>query len=333
MLSRIVPYALAPHALALTLFLACAAAASEAPFRAVAPLNEPGPAGEESALQDALGRLLIRVTGRRDAADLMGLFPPAARIVRQYRVVEGSRLEAEFDEALVRRVLEEANESVWDGERPALAVWLVLDDGERWLLRPMEFSEGSARALDARGVFSDALNRTLGEVSELRGVELRFAAPLEQVLAPRCLEQLWTGFFDCLPDAGAELLMLGRVAMPSAPEDVEWSLRENGQWGRVWESDAAEAVHTVTDMLAARFMATRGPTRSYLLVVSPVADLKTYVRIRTELDALSAVREWRVDGAVRDSLRFRITSRTAEGPLREALGSLGIPFELSRVDS
>ena len=99
------------------------------------------------------------------------------------------------------------------------------------------------------------------------------------------------------------------------------------------ESGAAEAVHAVTDMLAARYMATQGPVRSYLLLVSPVPDLAAYERLKAGLEALGAVREWRVDGAARESLRFRITSRTAEAPLREALGTLGIPFELSRVES
>lgn len=333
MLSRIVPYALVLHALALTLALAPAAAASEAPFRSVAQLTEPGQAGVERALQDALGRLLIRVTGRRNAADLLGRFPPAASIVRQYRVVQGSRLEAEFDEALVRRVLEEANEGIWDGHRPALALWLVVNDGERWLFRPLDSSESAAVTLDVRIVFSGALSRTLSEVSELRGIELRFAPLPDPAAARQCAEQLWTGFFNCLPDTGGEMLMLGRVAIPGAPERIEWSLRENGRWNRVWESSAAEAIHSVTDLLAARFMATQGPSRSYLLVFSPVPDLDAYVRLRAGLDALGAVRDWRVDGAVSDSLRFRITSRTAEAPLREALDSLGVPFELSGAES
>ena len=318
-------------ALALTLVLACAAAASETTFRSAAPLNDAGPAGVERALQDALERLLVRVTGRRGAAELAARFPPAASIVRQYRVVDGTRLEAEFDAALVRRVLEEADEGVWDGERPTLALWLVINDGERWLFRPLESSEGAARTLDVRMVFSGALSRALSDVSALRGIDLRYAPPPDA--AERCAEALWTGFFACLPDTGAGLLMLGRVAIPSAPEDIEWNLRENGQWMRVWESGAAEAVHSVTDMLVARYMATQGPVRSWLLVVSPVPDLAAYARLKAGLEALGAVREWRVDGAARESLRFRITSRTAEAPLREALGSLGIPFELSRVES
>jgi len=333
MLSRIVPYALVPHALALTLVLASAAAASEAAFRSVAPLTEPGQAGVERALQDALGRLLIRVTGRRDAAVLAERFPPAASIVRQYRVVQGSRLEAEFDEALVRRVLEEANEGIWDGPRPALALWLVVNDGELWFFRPMDSSEGAAMTLDVRIVFSGALSRTLSEVSELRGIELRFAPLPDPVAARQCAEQLWTGFFGCLPDTGGEMLMLGRVAIPGAPEAIEWNLRENGQWSRVWEGGGAEAIHSAADLLAARFMARQCPSRSYVLVVSPVPDLEAYARLRAGLDALEVVRGWRVDGAAGDSLRLRITSRTAEAPLREALGSLDIPFELSKVES
>ena len=324
-----------PQALALALVLASAAAASEMPFRSVAPLNDAGPAGVERALQDALERLLVRVTGRRGAADLAARFPPAPSIVRQYRVVDGSRLEAEFDDALVRRVLEEADEGVWDGERPALALWLVINDGERWLFRPLESSEGASRTLDARMVFSGALSRALSDVSALRGIHLSYAPSpdTDPAAAELCAEELWTGFFACLPETGGGPLMLGRVAIPGAPEDIEWNLRENGQWKRVWESDAAEAVHSVTDMLAARYMATQGPVRAWRLVVSPVPDLAAYARLKAGLEALGAVREWRVDGAARDSLRFRITSRTAEAPLREALASLGIPFELSRVES
>ena len=323
-----------PQALALTLVLASAAAASEMPFRSVAPLKDAGPAGEERALQDALERLLVRVTGRRGAADLAARFPPARSIVRQYRLVDGNRLEAEFDDGLVRRVLEEADEGVWDGERPTLELWLVINDGERWLFRPLESSEGAARTLDARMVFSGALSRALSDVSALRGIELRYAPPdPDPAAAERCAEALWTGFFACLPETGGGLLVLGRVAIPGAPEDIEWNLRENGQWKRVWESDAAEAVHSVTDMLAARYMATQGPVRAWRLVVSPVPDLAAYARLKAGLEALGAVREWRVDGAARDSLRFRITSRTAEAPLREALASLGIAFELSRVES
>ncbi len=322
-----------PQALALALVLASGVAASEVLFRSVAPLGNSGPAGVESALEDALGRLLVRVTGRRGAADLLGRFPPASSIVRQYRVVDGNRLEAEFDEAMVRRVLEEAGEGIWAGERPALALWLVANDGKRWLFRPPESSRDATLApLDVRAVFSGAISRTLSAVSALRGIELRYALPPDPVAASQCAETLWTGSFSCLPESPGALL-LGRAAIPGAPEEIEWILRENGQWGRVWESDAAEAVHFVADRLAARFMATQGPVRSYLLVVSPVPNLEAYVRLKANLEALAVVREWRIDGAAGDALTFRITSRTAEAPLREALAALDIPFELSRVES
>ncbi|WP_446831564.1 DUF2066 domain-containing protein [Candidatus Foliamicus sp.] len=327
MLARILP-----QAFALTLVLACAAAGADTPFRSVAPLQEPGRAGEESALQDALGRLLIRVTGRRDATDLLERFPPAPSIVRHYQVIDGTRLEAEFDAALVRRVLEAADVGIWEEERPKVVLWLVINDGGRWLFQPSESSTGAARTLDARIVFSGAISRTLDTVSALRGIELNYAPAPDSGAARQCAEQVWAGSFACIPETDAQLLMLGRASIPSAPEDIEWSLRENGQWGPAWESTAAEAVHSVTDMLAARYMATQGPTRAYLLVVSPVPDLGTYARLRDQLGAMAAVREWRVDSAAHDSLSFRITSRTAEALLREALASLGVPFELRRAE-
>ena len=328
MLQRIVP-----QALALTLLLASGAFATEVPFRSTAPLLDSSPASVETALQDALGRLLVRVTGRRGAADLTERFPPASSIVRQYREIDGTRLEAEFDEALVRLVLEQAGESIWEGERPRLSLWLVINDGERWLFRPAQSVEASATSVDLRIVLSDALERSLEEVSALRGIEIDFPPATDRVAAEECAEDLWTGFAQCLQQVDDGLFMLGRVAVPSALDDIEWSLRENGLWRRVWVSDTSEAVHLVSDLLAARFMATQGPTRSYLLVVAPVRDVRTYEDLQSRLDAVQAVREWRVDSATHDSLTLRITSRTAEAPLRDALGTLGIPFKLARTGS
>ena len=288
-------------------------------------------------MQDALGRLLVRVTGRRAAAGLVGNFPPASSIVRQYRVVDGNQLDAEFDEALVRRVLDEAGEGIWEGERPRLTLWLVISDGERWLYRPVEAAEPTAQTVDLRKVIGGALSQTFEEVTALRGIEIDFLphsdSDSDSVAAGKCAEDLWAGFTDCLPETGDQLLVLGRVAVPSALNDIVWNLREQGLWRMEWESDAAEAVHVVTDLLAARFMATQGPVRSYVLVVAPVPDLAAYARLKEGLADLQAVREWRIDGASGDSLTLRITSRTAEAPLREALGSLGIPFELSRTGS
>ena len=328
MLSRI-----APFALALTLSLASAATLAETSFSSTVPLPDSSQAGVDRALQDALARLLVRVTGRRGAAELAGRFPPATSIVRQFRVINGARLEAEFDEPMVRRVLEEAGEGVWEGDRTRLHLWLVVNDGERWLFRPVGFAETPPQAMNVRNVFSGALSQTFEEVSALRGIGIDFAPEPGRQAAGQCAEELWIGDFACLPDDGERLMVLGRVAVPSALDDIEWSLREDGFWRTVWESDAAEAVHRVTDMLAERFMANQGPVRSYLLQVAPVPNLKAYASLKESLDSLQAVREWQVQGAEGDALRLRITSRTAELPLREALGSLGVPFELTRTGS
>ena len=328
MLLRIVP-----QALALTLLLASGAVASESQFRSTAPLRDRTDAGVESAIEDALGRLLVRVTGRRAAVDLVANYPPASSIVQRWREVDGNRLEAEFDEALVRQVLDEAGESIWEGERTRVTIWLVVNDGERWFFQPVESADPASTTVDVRSVIGRALSQALEEASELRGIGIDFAPQSDVASYGECAEDLWTGFVACLPEGNDEFLILGRVAVPSALDNIEWSLRENGLWRRVWESNAGEAVHTAADILAARFMATQGPVRSYLLAVAPVPDLAAYDRLKEGLARLQAVREWQVDGVSGDSLTLRITSRTAEAPLRNALSTLGIPFELSRMGS
>ena len=285
----------------------------------------------DTALQEALARLLVRVTGRRGAAELADRFPPATSIVRQFRVINGGRLEAEFDEPLVRRVLEEAGEGIWEGDRTGVYLWLVVNDGDRWLFRPVGFADTPPQAMNVRNVFSGALSQTFEEVSALRGIEIDFAPVADRQVAGECAEELWVGDFACLPEDDDRLMVLGRVAVPGALEEIEWRLREGGFWRTVWESDAAEAIHRVTDLLAERFMASQGPLRSYLLQVAPIPNLQAYASLAQVLNSLPAVREWQVQGAAGDALRLRITSRTAESPLREALGSLGVSFELTRT--
>ena len=285
MLSRIVPFALA-----LTLSLASAATLAETSFSSTAPLPDSSQAGVDSALQDALVRLLVRVTGRRGAAELADRFPPATSIVRQFRVINGASLEAEFDGALVRRVLEEAGEGIWEGDRTRLYLWLVVNDGEKWLFRPVGFAETPPQAMNVRNVFSGALSQTFEEVSALRGIGIDFASVPDRQTAGQCAEEVWIGDFACLPGDDDRLMVLGRVAVPSALDDIEWRLREDGFWRTVWESDAAEAVHRVTDMLAERFMANQGPVRSYLLQLGPIPNLKAYASLKESLDSLQAVR-------------------------------------------
>ncbi|MDE0487829.1 MAG: hypothetical protein OXI07_01370, partial [Gammaproteobacteria bacterium] len=224
-------------------------------------------------------------------------------------------------------------EGIWEGGRTGLYLWLVVNDGERWLFRPVGFADTPPQAMNVRNVFSGALSRTFEEVSALRGIEIDLAPVPDPQAAGQCAERLWIGDFACLPPDDDRLMVLGRVAVPGALEDIEWRLREDGFWQAVWTSDATEAVHRVTDMLAERFMASQGPVRSYVLKVAPVPDLQAYASLKESLNSLQAVREWQVQGAAGDALRLRITSRTAESPLREALDSLGISFELTRTGS
>ena len=119
--------------------------------------------------------------------------------MRQFRVINGGRLEAEFDEPLVRRILEEAGEGIWEGGRTGLYLWLVVNDGERWLFRPVGFADTPPQAMNVRNVFSGALSRTFEEVSALRGIEIDFAPVPDPQAAGQCAEKLWIGDFGCLP--------------------------------------------------------------------------------------------------------------------------------------
>jgi hypothetical protein len=100
------------------------------------PLADRSSDSLQAAEKAALTQVLVRLTGREDAAALVGagsLLSDPGRWLSQYgygKADDGSQtLEAHFDADALSRALLAAGDSVWPLSRPPLLLWLVTPEG------------------------------------------------------------------------------------------------------------------------------------------------------------------------------------------------------------
>lgn len=126
-----------------------------------------------AAMRSAFGRVLVKLTGRRDAATRYeSLLDQGVGLVQEYRYRlapsqspgegEGSNplpdrsLWVRFDAAAVEQLLASRQVSTWAGPRPAVLLWLGVEQNGRRELSNLELQAGALAALrqgaEARGV-------------------------------------------------------------------------------------------------------------------------------------------------------------------------------------
>lgn len=119
-------------------------------YQAEAQVSGEDPEQREPAFREALGKVLIKVTGSRSIltrGSLTGGLDDAASFVQQFRYRVDSlddsgkephrSLWVSFDKALVDRFLAERRLPVWSENRPAVLVWLGVEArGKRQLFDP-----------------------------------------------------------------------------------------------------------------------------------------------------------------------------------------------------
>ena len=89
----------------------------------------------QTGMQEALAVVLVKVSGRRDVLEeeaLQPLLAAAKDYVQQYQYVRDKsdelRLQVEFSSALVNDNLTAAQLPLWSATRPAVLVWVVVND-------------------------------------------------------------------------------------------------------------------------------------------------------------------------------------------------------------
>ena len=255
----------------------------------------------DAALQDAMRHVLVRATGRREAANdpsLSQLVTEAPRYVTATRPGEKGVTRIVFDGAAVEQAISSAGRSVWEAERPFTIVALYPPLGGE--------AGASARSTLERAAETRGLPISLAPVavSDANGAELTREAMLQGVQR-----------------FGGDAVLVGRADNPAL----------NGQWQWTLHSDFASESFTGTldagingavDALARVQDANFALAELEALVqVNGVATLADYATVGRLLDGVPGVRRVNVAEASGAAVTFSVFVRGGAEAVDRALSA------------
>ncbi len=293
----------------------------------------------DAALGQALLKVVVKVSGERnpggnpvieDAARAPG------RFVQQFRYrttpapggAGGQQGEpvlslwTRFDPQLVDGTIRDAGLAVWGRVRPAVLVWLAVEQGGR-----REFVGTEDVSVVTGALRAAAAERGVPVVLPLLDLEDRSRVRVQDV---------WAGFQEPVRAASAryqtEVVVMARLyrRLPTVWEG-RWDLMLGDgvyQWtnqGERIERLVLDGMHEVADRLATRFarLTGIGDSAGVGVIVSGVRNLDDYARTLRYLDSLDEVTRVDVIEVEPERIAFVVSARGGSDGLRQviALGS------------
>jgi len=298
------------------------AADSETLYTARVTVADPGAAARSEALRQALGIVLVKMTGDRDAAGRAAAdaaFRAPEQFVQQYRYISSPPaggeaapelwFEVQFDGEALESALRGTGMPLWGQERPSVLVWLaVANSAQRYLI--------SANS-------SDPIADALEAAARQRGLPLIF--PLQDLQDQSRIRfvDVWGGFQQQIVAASrrypASAVLSGRLEKRAGSLWIgRWTL-EFGDKHSAWETDGhtpGEAVSLAIDEVANRMAAqlavrsTSGGSAPVHITVEGVSSLSDYARASRYLASLTVVRDLAVSAISGDQVDFSIDLRS-----------------------
>lgn len=275
------------------------------------PVASQQPEERDAALQRAVETLVLRLTGKPEAAKgnaLAELRKDPQQIVSQYGY-EGDHLVVDFDAVSTDRSLRQAGLPLWGVNRPAILAWWLNDT-----------ANGSNMVGDGQ-----ASAEPLRQAAQHRGLPLRLplADLSEQLLATS--ENLGAKDPDSLRSAseryGADALLAVRASEADGKWQASWQLwlgeaREQGKAEGADQAALADAVLlAVSERLAPKFVVAPGATTTQTVEIIG-ADLSRYAELQRVLEPFGA----QLQSVQADRLTYKVSASVEQ--LRTQLGLL-----------
>jgi len=280
------------------------------------------------ALPEALIQVLQKLSGQRE----MPLSPALDQAIANtdklllsfgYRSVDRSgsdgnvyrelRLIAQFEQSAVDRLVQQAGLARWRKERPAIQIWVVIDDGLSRQLKPVEFMYAW---------------ESMEDIAATRGLPIAWPELDEEEIQLVDMRLVWGGFTDYLVERGAPE---DGVAIIAARRDgPQWSLRWNlssGEQHWNWRNNdqelmfaLAQGIHQMTDRIASENTIAASDQGLWTVDVSigEVNSAKDYAGCLAYLQSLSVVTAVEVRGAEPGLVYFRLQLNASSEHLVEA---------------
>ena len=270
----------------------------------------------DAAFREALGVVLVRITGRRDVTDrpeVAPLLANAAAYAQQFSQPAPDRFWAAFDGAALERELGQLGQPIWGTERPSTLLWIAVDagGGKRFVV-----ASGDELAEEA------ALREELLAAARSRGLPMVFPLMDADDRAHASFAEVWGGFEDSILAAsaryGADAVLVGRLATDDLGRG-RWTLHAADGVER-WSGAIPESIDRLADLFAARFaVVPSGESRVVRLEVTGVDSIADYGRISRFLGSLTAVESLGVETVEGDTIAFRVSLRGGAETLDEAI--------------
>jgi hypothetical protein len=290
-----------------------------------------------AAIPDALIQVLQKLSGQREmpmSPTLDDAIANANRLLLsfRYRNVERAgpdgvitpelRLVVQFMQSETDRVVQQAGLPRWQQERPAVELWVVLDDGGKRELKPLEFGYAW---------------ESMEDIASMRGLPLTWPELDEEEAQLVDMRLVWGGFTDYLVERGAPA---DGVAIIAARREgpvwtLRWNLASDGQnWS--WRSSdqelmfaLAQGIHQMTDQLAARntIAASEQGLGAIDITIGKLNGAADYAACLDYLQKLSLVTAVDILGAEPGRVHFRLQLNASSDHLSAAFdrGSVLIP--------
>lgn len=273
-------------------------------YEAEVPIEQDTQARRAGAFSEAMGVVLVRLTGRRDAAasgETAEIRRAAERYVQQYRMTREGRLWVAFDGTALSAALAERGLPIWGSERPAVLLVLAVDrgGGRRYVLSAEDEEEDPV---------SEDLRSRMEDLAHSRGLPLVLPLMDAQDRSVISFSEVWGGFDQALLAAGqrygSDAVLLGRLSA-DAEYRTRWTLLSEDQSYR-WTGGIEDGIHGTGDRFAQRYAVTTGAAvqGEVGLAVRGVESLGDYGRVLRYLEGLTAVRSVSVRRLSEDTVIF-----------------------------
>jgi len=282
-----------------------------------------------AALTAGMRQVLLRVSGRSIVLTITAIEEALTRPTRyveryRYRNREGAEgaqekvLWVRFDEKAINKLLRDNRMPVWGRTRPAVLVWMVVDDRQSRILL------GNNVSHPAKAFISDQ--------ARLRGIPLRWPMLDLSDRANITTSDVWGSFEDTIIKASrryqTEAILVGRVYKTYGGSwNVRWTLYDHGH-REDWNAHAETLVETLipgvdrmAGILAQRFAQVESDeqNKAVLVRVYGVNTLAAYNKTLKYLSRLAVVTDVQPHTVFPDNVIFRLNSRNGRLAVSQAI--------------
>jgi hypothetical protein len=274
--------------------VASTARAAEVPLYGVTvPLKGTTDADRNAALGEALREVVVRASGRRDAARnpvVSKNADGASRLVQQYSATPSGELRAGFEPDTIDEILSDAGLPSWPSERPVTLVVMA----------------GATRGHALRAGDSSPGGAAIAEAARARGVPLVW--PVAEVTIETIRARLDASGVEAAArtagvQADAVLLATG------SDGQTDWVIAHGADTARR-RGSPADGAHLAADTFAEIYAPDSTRSLSTASVrIDGVESLQAYAGLLKELDSISMVRGIAVGEIQGSTVRFDLTLR------------------------